>query len=239
MKKLALFVALTLSSSTWASHPSRLEPRVTAAVRSPYYFAMLPAQYEYKDGQYEEIQSARGIAYRLQEDGGSVKLWEVEGWYANTVYLSADGRHLIRIGNWPEGFEPDSDDLAVAFYHEGELLREYSTADLINNPRNVRVNAGHYFWLARDGKYPRLSFSNHFMLKTIENRVLEFDISTGDIIGSIASPQGTATMSHDTETAPRNLDETTQLLGIRRDGPASFTNIGLTPATPSAPPATQ
>jgi len=199
-----LLGTISCASLSWAQTPPRFEPRVTAAMRAPYYFAMLPAQYDYKEGDYEETTPARGIAYRLAEDGTNEELWAVEDWYATTVYLAADGHHLVRMGNWPEGNRPEQEDLAVAFYKDGELLKSYSTADLVGNPNNVRPESGHYFWLSRDERYPDLTYSNHFLLKTIENKIFEFDISTGDIIGTMAESVRTraTTASRIPSTAP-------------------------------------
>lgn len=248
MKSLVLALllgAIVWAPFSWAQTPPRFEPRVTAAMRAPYYFTMLPAQYDYKEGDYEETAPARGVAYRLEEDGNSASLWEVEGWYATTVYLAANGTHLIRMGNWPEGNVPEQDDLAVAFYKEGELLKSYSTADLVGNPNNVRPESDHYFWLARDENYPELTYSNHFLLKTIENKIFEFDISTGDIIGTMAEAESVTpsdngnlgdTVAEDSTPAtsePRRLDnDTLSNWNIRQDGPASFSNVDAPSTTP-------
>jgi hypothetical protein len=78
-------------------------------------------------------------------------LWKTAGWYSFSVFLSRDGRHLIRIGNWPQGDRPKSDDLAIAFYDSGSLVKSYSTLDLLKDPSVVPKSVSHYQFLG-DGR---------------------------------------------------------------------------------------
>jgi len=122
------------------------------------------------------------IAYKILPDGSDELLWKSSGWYANRVFLTDDCRYLVRMGTWARGKEPSPEDLAVAFYKNGELLNSYSTLDLIKNKDNVHVTTGHYFWQSKDREYPRLeNWSDTFYVKTIEEQLIEFNYKTGEL----------------------------------------------------------
>lgn len=74
--------------------------------------------------------------------------------------------------------EPEEADLAVAFYDQGRLLKQYSTADLVQDKTAVVRTGSHYFWKARA---PVLDPQNVFHLQTIDGIVYEFDATTGTI----------------------------------------------------------
>ena len=100
--------------------------------------------------------------------------------------------YLVAMGPWNEGTEPKKEDMAVAFYREGKLLKQYSTADLVKDKSKVLASISHYRWLARDvdrmaeGKRDpdaelRIIGVNTFRLKTCDAITYEFDLTTGEI----------------------------------------------------------
>ena len=179
----ALFVSCFFISNSYADSPAMPTPKVTTSNSGAYYFKMIPTRYRYENSKYIEESKAFGKAYRLNDSGEGEELWSVSGWYAFRVFISDDGEYLVRMGNWAVGYEPDKDDLAVAFYHLGSEIRKYSTLDLIVDKSNVQKSVSHYFWLDNDESYPKLSWYGHmFELKTIEGKVIQFNISTGDIV---------------------------------------------------------
>jgi hypothetical protein len=133
-----------------------------------------------------------GTAYRVRADGSDEILWRTEGWYSFEVFISRDGMYLVAMGPWNEGTEPKKEDMAVAFYREGKLLKQYSTADLVKDKSKVLASISHYRWLARDvdrmaeGKRDpdaelRIIGVNTFRLKTCDAITYEFDLTTGEI----------------------------------------------------------
>jgi hypothetical protein len=186
MKTLAIlsFALAVTASSLWADSPAPPVPYVAVAQRGTAYFKMIPREGKWGDGS--------GIAYRLRRDGSDEELWRTEGWYSFEVFLSYDGDYLVAMGPWSIGHEPSKEDLAVAFYRKGKLLRQYSTADLVKDKSKVSASVSHYMWLARDvERFPdskedpeaelRVSWDNTFRLKTCDGIVYEFDMTTGEI----------------------------------------------------------
>lgn len=176
---------LLVSTFSYADKPVPPFPYVTTADFGSTYFIMVPEKAEFDPvNGYKIIKPAFGKAYELQDDGSSTLLWEVNGWFAFSTYLSDRGGYLVRMGDWPQGSKPSHEDMAVTFYHNGNEIKRYSTADLVKNKRKVEKTISHYFWLAKDSNYPKLRYDNTFLLKTIDGYLYEFDISTGNIIKS-------------------------------------------------------
>lgn len=159
------------------------QPRVFAATEGHVAFAMLPPERDAKTGLFRP--GGRGIAYALQKDGGLKEIYRTEGWYAYEVFLSPDGRYLVRLGDWHRGRAPAKDHLAVAFYREGKLIKQYMVLDLLKDPAKVRSSVSHYFWRpdeGGDGPRPELAdWDLSFTLQTVEAWEYVFDLKTGAI----------------------------------------------------------
>ncbi len=186
MKHALLLLATILAVSRLsADSPAPPYAYVKSAPRGMTYFRMIPKSSE-------DRSDGRGIAYRVTDSGVDEELWRTEGWYSFEVYLSPDGKFLVAMGPWSIGREPDKDDLAVSFYADGKLIRQYSTADLVKNKSKVVQTVSHYFWLARDTRRfqdevvdseseLQLLWDNTFRLKTCDGILYLFDITTGAI----------------------------------------------------------
>lgn len=173
-KTVLILVCLCLSVTTvMADSPAPMLPKVTTSKQGMIWFKMIPV--------YDRGRSGYGVAYRLGKNGESTELWRVKGWYAFKVYLSNDGKYLVRLGNWAEGQAPAADDLAVAFYKNGKELKRYSTADLIEDKNSVIRSISHYQWKRHNKGYPKLDWDNEFLLHTIEDKLYHFDSRTGEI----------------------------------------------------------
>lgn len=166
-------------------------PKVDKPYDGSCYIKQIPAKLRYITNlNYEVIETeieeeAFVEAYKILPDGKDEFLWSSVGWYANQVFLTNDCVYLVRMGNWARGSAPSAEDLAVAFYKNGEMLLSYSTADLIENSESVDVTTGHYFWLSQDQDSLGLSpWSDTFYLKTIEEKQFEFNYTTGEMISN-------------------------------------------------------
>ncbi len=177
-----LLVIAIISSASRAD--SEIMPRPYIVTQSglfeSYYFKMIPQVFHFEGDEIVIDSEAWGKAYRLNIDGTETELWSVSGWYSNKVYLTGENaKNLVRLGNWARGQKPKKEDLAVAFYEQGNLLRSYSTADLIKNPNSVKQSISHYQWqlsenLERNNKY--------FYIETVEKITYKFDVSSGEIV---------------------------------------------------------
>ena len=157
--------------------------KVTASYFGSCFFKMIPQKHDYQG------LKAYGVAYCLAEDGSFKEMWKVSGWYSWRVYISDDGHYLVRMGPWASGDSVKKGDLAVAFYMDGKLLKEYSTMDLVKDLKKIMRTASHYFWLASDAtiqnsgnKFDPLMFNADFWLTTIDGIKYHFDATTGTIV---------------------------------------------------------
>ena len=170
------------SGRSLCDSPVRPLPRVTVSNSGELYFAMIPKNGERNLDATKEKVEPFGIAYELLTDGKSKELWRVSGWYSHTVFLSNDGEHLVRLGTLPFGEGASDNDLAVAFYKNGSIIKSYSTNDLVKDKSKIEKTSGRYIWFRIDEIYARLEYTNNFHLKTIDGVEYIFDLSTGDTI---------------------------------------------------------
>jgi len=109
-------------------------------------------------------------------NGSVTPIWSVD-WHAPTVYLSGDGRYLVRMGPWAQ----KRNDLAVAFYDRGKILRAYAIDDLVRNPDDLPRSISHFRWQ----RQVNLDDENgSFCVATLGNEIHEFDITTGRLTSS-------------------------------------------------------
>ena len=152
---------------------------------------MLPPTFDNKT--YKVTREGRGIMYKLESDGRFKELYRTDGWYTYEAYPSSDGRYLVRMGPWNRGQNVSTKDLAVAFYRDGKLLKQYSTAALVKDPRKVMPSVSHYRWrMAEDeepGTSPRLwNHDRTFTLRTVDGVEYVFDIASGAIKSATEIP---------------------------------------------------
>ncbi|NUZ12865.1 hypothetical protein HUZ36_18970 [Pseudoalteromonas sp. McH1-7] len=182
MVRIMIFIMMIFSFVAYADRESIPKPYIVTqeGMFESYYFKMIPENFHFEDDNLVIDSEAYGRAFRLNYDGTEEELWSVSGWHANNVYLAGkEAVNLVRLGNWARGQAPENEDLAVAFYERGKLLKSYSTADLIEKPDSVKLSVSHYQWklssnLARNNKY--------FYIETVENITYKFDVSTGEIV---------------------------------------------------------
>jgi hypothetical protein len=192
MKPFALLLACLMAiTSLLADSPAPAVPLAfTSDSGSDVLFTMVPPKF---DKSYKVERDAFGVAYRVSADGSLKEIYRTKGWYSFQVFVSRDGRYIVRMGPWSVGHEPAKDDLAVAFYKDGKLLKEYSTAELVKDKSKVIATTSHYFWQAPspvdDGVSENmrlkirlhLDYTNTFDLHTIDGLTYSFDVTTGKI----------------------------------------------------------
>lgn len=72
-------------------------------------------------------------------------------WYSSHIHLRCNawrnGRSettVVRMGPWAEGHRANRTDLALAFYVNGKLVKQYSTLDIAGKPDDVGGSVSHY-----------------------------------------------------------------------------------------------
>jgi hypothetical protein len=201
MKKLLFgalcFLLICFSGIMLADVPAAPFAYVATSPSGKFYFEMVPPQWE--NGALKN--NGFGVACRLLRDGSNKEMWRTDNWYSFEVFLSEDGNYLVRMEPSILGHEPSKDDLAIAFYKNGSLLKQYSTADLVKDKTKVVATVSYYRWQASDVERekkiasganikdelaePRLLWmDNTFRLKTCDDIVYVFDIATGNIKSS-------------------------------------------------------
>ena len=99
-------------------------------------------------------------------------------WYAHQVYVSDDGRYLVRMGPWAAWLG----ELAVAFYENGRLLKAYVIAELFSDISDLSPPVSGYILLNLESSYD--PSSNRLTIETTSNDIHTFDVTTGKIVSS-------------------------------------------------------
>jgi hypothetical protein len=176
---IVLVLCVTFQSAIRADQVMEAAPYIAVAEGGRFYFKMVP----------DKKREGTGTGYEVTSAGRDRRLWSVSGWFSFAVFLSEDGRYLVRLGDWPQGHKPSDEHLAVAFYDKGELLAQYSTKALIKNPGALRPSTDHYEYLMR--RSPRgfigtaaepYGIRHWFQLVTYDGIHYVFDRRTGEIV---------------------------------------------------------
>jgi hypothetical protein len=168
-----IFLALLILPVV-AMADSEAPPRdyVKATPNGKYLFVMLaPEQWSRYDSSNVRKTYPQSGLYR--NDGSTTPLWRVD-WYSFSVFPSSDGVHLVQMGPWAS----DVEQLAVAFYENGTLLKAYRIKDLIRDESKLRHTVSHFFWhtsLSYDDKKGLL------VLTTTDGVNYRFSLRTGEI----------------------------------------------------------
>lgn len=119
------------------------------------------------------------------KDNARVPLWTVD-WYSSKVYVSSNGKNVVRMGPWPRSWEQKLSaeegalkQLAVAFYENGTLLKGYAIKDIIKNPDALPRTVSHFEW-AKDVTFD--DGKSELRIATHDGQELVFDITSGDRI---------------------------------------------------------
>jgi hypothetical protein len=120
--------------------------------------------------------------YRVEKDQDV--LVHTYDWYSPRIYLSGVVKKVsvVRFGCWNRGYRANTNDLALAFYYDGKLLKWYSTLDIAGRADNVQPSTSHYTWCGKVAGYGHIARSYGFTIETIDGRTLCFDVRTGELV---------------------------------------------------------
>jgi len=131
---------------------------------------MLPADCDANAG-------GRGTLFEVGESADKA-LYTTEGWYSWQVFISIDGKHLARVGNWPRSFEHDpSEYVAIAFYQLGELVKSYTVSDLVPDAE-LEHSISHYRYI-ENVQWNRSAWSYQLRVEFVNGKVRFFNIRSG------------------------------------------------------------
>lgn len=131
-------LALLISISSIAAADQEAHPIFYMVANGAWYAKCIPS------GSYQNREEGTTRIYLADRD--SDKLIYTFDWYSPEIYITGwgGGVSIVRMGPWPRGDKVTSNDLAVAFYHDGELLRRYSTLDIVGEENSVSISVSHY-----------------------------------------------------------------------------------------------
>ena len=168
-------VVLLLSPCALGDTPAAARAYVGVGDGGHYYFKILPCLKNSSD-----LSCGSVRVYEVSDEGPDRPVWSASGWFAFSAYLSDDGKYLVRMGDWPGGSEPSDSDLAIAFYEDGKLLKQYSTKQLIRDPSKVVRSVSHYQFLREvRGFQP---YTKMFTIVAVDGTEYTFDVRHGDIV---------------------------------------------------------
>ena len=179
---LKLFVVASSIPVSFADSPVRNAPKLYVDRTNSCLAHSVPDKFYGNDGKTDIF---------IVRDG--LELLDTYNWYSSNVFITCtlvEGQLLlppiiVMTGPWSDGHLARDDHLALGFYRDGKLIKEYSTLDIANGDTdNVDPSVSHYKVV---GRY--YGFSGHwdgtdlrFLLRTIDGRKLAFDAISGEII---------------------------------------------------------
>ena len=137
-----------------------------------------------------------------RNDGSTVPLWTVD-WRAFALVPSG-GEHLVRLGKWAD-WTGSYNEEALTFFSNGQPVKTYTTAELIDLPWMLPHSVSHYAWLTsgwspskHDGHAEVTvdfnTYSNESVTFNERNQTVElltilgdrltFDLRTGEIVSA-------------------------------------------------------
>jgi hypothetical protein len=183
VKLLCLFLALgaTARSDDEASNT----PHVVASQYGKCYAKSINA----------EPYGSKGKTYVYAVTADEDKLTESFDWFAGSMYVECNvgkegqltATSVVRLGPWARGHQASAEHLAIAFYFDGKLVKQYSTLDIAGSPTSVAASVSHYSVFERiEGYRWRQSNFYSFEVVTSTGKHIAFDPTTGSIISDDA-----------------------------------------------------
>jgi len=105
-------------------------------------------------------------------------------WYAGEIYIGGQGdATVVRFGPWQRGGCSSPDHLAIGFYRNGQVIREYSTQEIENHGSGISVSVSHYEVFGRRAGF--LCIEGELFVYTVMGvggKAFAFDLNTGEIL---------------------------------------------------------
>jgi hypothetical protein len=176
------FVGLAATSPAVADSPAPPQSYKKIAPGGKYVFVMIApvtveedirAWNEKTAAGIREIRSKYNRSGMYRNDGSTEPLWTVD-WYAG-VEVASDGIHLVRHGPWASS----TDQEAISFFADGNLLRTYLIRELVDNPVLLGWTVSHFFWL-EESRFDDARME--YALTTKDGNRYVFNLRSGEIV---------------------------------------------------------
>lgn len=169
--------------------------RVVASNSGTSFVLCIPPAIEATHEKAVKVTAGVTIGYRVSTAGAFSEEWRTEKIGAlGRACLSNDGLWLVIVNEMPAGAATSKEHIAVSFFRKGELLKSYSTKELVGDSSKVRRTASHYQWLW-DERSTRnngvgggriqacfVAESDTFYLTTCIGETFKFDMKSGSIL---------------------------------------------------------
>ena len=180
---LAICIVMTTVVFVSADTPAPQNDYIIEVGEGEYLFVMLgPSDFGWGSSPDEQIRKVYNQSGLYRKNDPTQPLWTVD-WYAHTVFVMDDGKHLARLGPWPGKW--NFRDTAFMFYEEGVLIQDYEVRDLVLFPILLPQTVSHYTWLSS------IDFDQEtgmLFVESITNERYLFDVATGEVLeGMLAS----------------------------------------------------
>ena len=140
------------------------------------------------------IDGSKGFTRVYRVKAGEDELVTEYPWYALRLRLACVDSNpvLIRIGPWPRGVGPSDEDLGIAFYRGGRMIRSHSTLDIAGNPPKFTSSASHYNVLSYEFRFETdpSGWAYYFVAGLAQGGEVAFDAFSGHMVRS-SSVNGT------------------------------------------------
>ncbi|MCA9398606.1 MAG: hypothetical protein KC618_02570 [Candidatus Omnitrophica bacterium] len=174
---LAFLFYFTLSSIGFADEEASNRTYVKSSEYGQFYVKSVPAE------SYGLAGKTRVYWVKDEQD----QLLFTYDWYSPELYIYgfAPGSpvYVVKFGPWHRGHLANHNDLAIAFYKNDQLLKEYSTLDIVKDDKNVSTSVSHYTMFKKRMGFRR-PWGNQiiFDVQTLDDKILSFNTETGELI---------------------------------------------------------
>lgn len=177
-----ILLSLALYSSIFADTVATPCSYVVSSDDERYIFVMLSVKTENEclsqgteeQKKIKELHKKYKFSGLYEKNNSAKPLWTVD-WYSYQVFISSDGKYLVRTGSWAS----KETDEAFSFFDEGKLIKTYQINEIVRYVSALPHSVSHFQW----EKELKLNAStNSFEVTTLEDGKFSFDIKNGEII---------------------------------------------------------
>lgn len=107
----------------------------------------------------------------------AVRLWQTKGFFPIGA-LSDDGEHFVAgyEGGHRLPLDYAKDAILLRFFRHGTLVRSVKLSELVRDLSKLKRIGSQYYW----GDYLGFNQEGRYVVRTVEKRIVVFDVSTGN-----------------------------------------------------------